>query len=243
MFEELSEKMVLSLIYSMIFMISFMIVNKGISNYFQTKKSKENTLKLFEENKGKLKIIFLNNINKTFIIHYSTIEHINWFFTNFLKFEIKNKNFDKEGYVIYETEKDFNLIKSLINTVLFKFPIIYDINHNIISINNNTSSNYNNTINNMIGNLIELKSLAIEYSCEKDIINIIDDKLKEYEEDNKKYFDTRDKIINNFPQQCKICNQGFIFKNNKNGCCNGENGIHVPYSSSLSDMILVIIRC
>ena len=58
-----------------------------------------------------------------------------------------------------------------------------------------------------------------------------------------KFKSVLDKIINNFPQQCKICNQGFIFKNNKNGCCNGENGIHVPYSSSLSDMILVIIRC
>lgn len=241
MFEGLFEKMILSLIYTMIFMLSFMIVNKCISNYFENKKSKEKELKLFDENKGKLKIIFLNNINKTFIIHYSTIEHINCFFTNFLKFEINNKNFDKEGYIIYETEKDFNLIKSLINTVLFKIPIIYDINYNN-SINNDISSKYNNTINNMIGNLIELKSLAIEYSCEKDIINIIDDKLIEYEEENKKYFDTKEKIINNFPQHCKICQLGFIFKNNKKGCCNSENGIHVPYSSSLSDMVLVLIK-
>lgn len=249
------EKIFYSAIYSVVCIVSYNLTIKLITEYYKKKVKALNIVKtkeqLFKENKGKLKITFLNNSDKTLIFCKKSIEHIEWFLTKYLDYELENENYNDEGYIIYETDKDYYIIKSLLITVQYKFVISYP--------NIETETETETIIEKNI-KLKELRCLAISWACEKEIIDLIDAKI----ENNSILFNDKLSLIMNFPLECRMCSQGFTLKENKHNscqfhsgslnmsinkyhCCNKspdeekcKSGMHVPSQHSIHNMKILM---
>lgn len=238
---------VYSVIYSTVCILTYNLTIKLITDYYKKKEKILDIAKLkeqlFKENQGKLKITFLNNRYKTLIICKKSIEHIEWFLTKYLDYELENKNYNEEGYIIYETDKDYYMINSLLVTVQYNFVILYP--------NKEVETNIETDVK-----LKELRCLAIEWACVKEIIDLIDDKI----ESHRVLFKDKHSLIMNFPLECRMCSKGFTLKDNKHNCCQFhistlnaatnkyhccnktpdeekcKSGIHVPMQHSVGNM-------
>jgi hypothetical protein len=204
----------LLLIYLLVGLISYNFTNKLLKYYFNKKsnilfeKTFINNLKKLNKYKTTdkydiIRVIFYNYDNDL-IINMNEFEFIEetgeeWFLSLLVKYGKEDKTkLDENGYIIYKTDEDYNVFKSLIKTIQYNKLILY----------NNVNINI-------------LYELGDKLCIPKKSLDIIKkNKLVEFEINHlNKLFTKKELNYLRMSFKCKLCKQGFTHFNNKEGSC------------------------
>ena len=195
------------LLICLIGLISFSLLTRVVKYYFN-----RNVIKIYEKefnknfkylNQGSntiIRIIFYNSKNNL-IIDMKEFEFIeqDWFLSLLLKYNKDDEmKLDENGYIIYKTDEDYDLFKSLIKTVQYNKLILY------------------NTVN-----LDMLYHLGEKLCIPENTLDIIKtNKNIDNEMQNlNKLFTKKELIYLRQTFKCKLCRQGFTHLNNKDKSC------------------------
>ena len=198
------------IIYFTVF-ISFFLNFKNIGKYYINKDAKINSfnnylLKYKNINHDDIiKIIFYNS-SKYLIVDMKEFEFLedeqgtqDWFLSLFLKYNKDNKfKKDENGFLIYITDEDYNVIKSLIKSIQYNKLILYEnVNINI------------------------LFEVAKKLCAPINILEIIKKNRNNYNELEllNKNYSKKELIYLKQTFKCKLCKQGFNHLNNNHGDC------------------------
>ena len=207
------------LVISLIFLITFNLSLRFIKYYINKKATilykktftenithlnKYNKINNYKktDNNDIIRVIFYNAVDDL-IINMKELEFIEeekeWFLSLLIKYGKDDKsNIDANGYIIYKTDEDYTVFKSLIKTIQYNKIILYDdVNINV------------------------LYEIAEKMCIPEKILEKIK-KTRNIENEMKhlnKLFTKKELLYLRQTFKCKLCKQGFTHFNNKQSAC------------------------
>ena len=167
-----------------------------------------------EKNKGKLKIEFDNDYRELIVNMKEYFLDDNWFFNKYYKWESENEEYDNDGFIVFTTDEDYLLVKTIFETVKTNKLMLCNENKNI--------------------NMKYMKYLCEKWSCTQEIIDLIEEKIKLDIANDIKFnnFSTIPKLVVNTPFKCINCGAGFTLFDNKEGDCKCHKGLFKFHSNT-----------